>query len=184
MSVGNTLLLRGLWLAVAVALNKGAVVLEHPAMPIELYKPSIWRTAVILLLLRRPYSLFYPKMIQQWRFGAAGVKPTTLLCANVSLEAPLASCALDHVQKPSGQLIGRATDGSFRTAQAKEYPPALNKALAEAFSLSISRLPGCSNPVRLIDEEFSSKLAALSACVDHSHSALPDFQPEHAFALD
>lgn len=47
-SVGNTLLLRGLWLAVTVALHKGAVILEHPMMPLEPHKPSIWRTAMIL----------------------------------------------------------------------------------------------------------------------------------------
>ena len=56
LSVGNILLLRGLWLAVAVAMNRGAVILEHPAMPLEPHKPSIWHTALILLLLRRPFT--------------------------------------------------------------------------------------------------------------------------------
>ena len=53
-SVGNSLLLRGLWLAVVVALNCGAVVLEHPATRMESFKPSIWRIALVLLLLRKP----------------------------------------------------------------------------------------------------------------------------------
>ena len=99
-----------------------AVVLEHPAMPVEPHKPSIWRTAIVSLLSRRPFSLFYTRSIQQWRFGAVGVKPTTFLCANVSLDASLERYALVGVQKPSHQFIGIGADGSFRTASTKEYP--------------------------------------------------------------
>ena len=73
-SVGNTLLLRGLWLSVAVALHGAAAVLEHPAVPFELHKPSIWRAALVLLWLRRPNALFFQKTIQQWRYGSPGVK--------------------------------------------------------------------------------------------------------------
>ena len=51
-SVGNALLLKGIWLAVVVALSNGAVILEHPAVPYEAHKPSIWRTALVNLLLR------------------------------------------------------------------------------------------------------------------------------------
>ena len=77
-SVGNTLLLRGLWLSVAVALHGAAAVLEHPAVPFEL---------------------------QQWRYGSPGVKPTTFLCANVSMNDSLERCALTGIEKPSTPLM-------------------------------------------------------------------------------
>ena len=181
-SVGNTLLLRGLWLAVSVALHKGAVILEHPMMPLEQYKPSIWRTAVVLLLVRRPFNLFYTKSIRQWKFGAMGIKPTTFLCANVSLEPSLDKCALEGIEKPQCPLIGVQADGSFRTAGAKEYPSALNRAFADAFISSFSRLPGSLYPERVLEDPMGSELAVMCARLDSSRIQ-PDFQPEMAFPL-
>lgn len=68
-SVGNVLFLKGLWLATVVALHRGAVILEHPVVPFEDFKPSIWRTAVNLLM-RPPFSLFARATIHQWRYGS------------------------------------------------------------------------------------------------------------------
>lgn len=154
-SVGNTLLLRGLWLSVAVALHGGAAVLEHPAVPYELHKPSVWRAALVLLWLRRPNALFFQKAIQQWRYG---------------------SPALTGIEKPSTPLIGRSDDGTFRTSAAKEYPAALNQALAMAFlsGSSIRRLPRPACLERTVEEALGAELAQLSACLDGG-SYLPDF---------
>lgn len=179
LSVGNALLLRGLWLGLVVALNSGAVVLEHPAMPHEPCKPSIWRTALVLLLVRRPNAVFYLKSIQQWRFGSPGVKPTTFLCANLTLDESLAQFALGDVQKPSAPLIGLSSTGVFRTSAAKEYPSALNRALANAMFQRMCRHPGLNGPVRAHDDSFGQELAAMSACLDGG-DILPDFQPECA----
>ena len=52
LSVGTCLLLRGLWLCVPIALSGGAVLLEHPAPPMQMDRPSIFRTGNITLLLR------------------------------------------------------------------------------------------------------------------------------------
>ena len=49
--VGTLLLLRGLWLAVCVAFSGGSVVLEHPSMPVQPDRASIWRTAIVRTLL-------------------------------------------------------------------------------------------------------------------------------------
>jgi hypothetical protein len=183
-SVGNTLLLRGLWLSVAVALHGAAAVLEHPAVPFELHKPSIWRAALVLLWLRRPNALFFQKTIQQWRYGSPGVKPTTFLCANVSMNDSLERCALTGIEKPSTPLIGRSDDGTFRTSAAKEYPAALNQALAMAFlsGSSIRRLPRPACLERTVEEALGAELAQLSACPDGG-SYLPDFQPERVSPL-
>lgn len=183
-SVGNTLLLRGLWLSVAVALHGAAAVLEHPAVPFELHKPSIWRAALVLLWLRRPNALFFQKTIQQWRYGSPGVKPTTFLCANVSMNDSLERCALTGIEKPSTPLIGRSDDGTFRTSAAKEYPAALNQALAMAFlsGSSIRRLPRPACLERTVGEALGAELAQLSACPDGG-SYLPGFQPERVSPL-
>ena len=48
--VGNNLLLKGLLLCICVACGGGAVALEHPAPPLQIERPSIWRTALLKLL--------------------------------------------------------------------------------------------------------------------------------------
>jgi hypothetical protein len=83
-SVGNSLLLKGLQLCVCVAVGGGAAALEHPVPPFQLERPSIWRTAIIRLLCGAG-MLFRQYTFQQWKHGASGVKPTTLLYANVDL---------------------------------------------------------------------------------------------------
>ena len=42
LSVGNCLFLRGLWLCIPIALGGGAVLLEHPAPPLQMERPSIF----------------------------------------------------------------------------------------------------------------------------------------------
>lgn len=44
---GNVLMLRGLWLAVMVALARCRVLLEHPSAPKAEEQPSIWKTALV-----------------------------------------------------------------------------------------------------------------------------------------
>eukprot|EP00435_Cladocopium_sp_Y103_P018991 s2370_g4.t1 len=140
--IGNCLLFRGLWLAVCVALSNGAVVLEHPSAPYEDFKPSIWRTALVLLL----------------------------------------ACVLDGVQKPSAPLIGRsAATGQFYTAAAKEYPSALNKAIAMAFHTRISGLASLhrsSGPAASTVDAYGAELAAMCASTECG-TMMPDYQPHH-----
>lgn len=83
----------------------------------------------LLLCEQSPFRLVH---IEQWRFAAAAVKPTTLLTANLRLEAHLAAAELPAAVKPLTQLIGRAKSGEFNTAKAKEYPPRLCRAFASA----------------------------------------------------
>ena len=117
--IGNSLLLRGLWLCVPIALSSGAVILEHPAPPYQADRPSIWRTGIVNLLLREGW-LFRRHTFRQWRFGASGNKPTTLLYAHFRVPDALDLYVLDHLSMPEQSLIGRTIDGSFRTAAAKE----------------------------------------------------------------
>eukprot|EP00435_Cladocopium_sp_Y103_P019278 s2448_g4.t1 len=174
-SVGNVLLLKGLWIACMVALRRGAVALEHPVMPREDYKPSIWRSALIHLLLRRPGHLFSKVTIEQWRFGAVSPKPTSFLYANVDLAASLEAGTLEGISRPTQQLIGKsATDPStFNTAQAKEYPCALNKALAHGLLRGLHLFP----VPTAIDADPEGVEFANQAISSENGEMKPDYQP-------
>ena len=121
LTVGSLLLLRGLWLAIVVGLTGGGVILEHPAESPFPDRASIWRTAVFKTLLRF-FPAFYKVTFEQWPFGSAGVKPTTLLCANVDVPRWLEAHRDVTRVRPSQALIGRTATGEYRTAAAKEYP--------------------------------------------------------------
>ena len=45
------------------------------------------------------------------------------------------------VEKPDNPLIGVGSSGELKTAEAKEYPAALNRAFASAFMAKLSCLP-------------------------------------------
>ena len=177
LGVGNALLLRGIWLAVVVALSNGAVILEHPAVPYEEHKPSIWRTALVKLLLRRPFFLFSKITVQQWRFGSPGVKPTTFLYANLaSLPRELEAGQLANVVKPQTALIGVSNNGCFATSAAKEYPAALNRTFAAAIGTRLEANPAL-RCVRSMPDPIGSEFARLAATAERS-MWLPDYQPQ------
>eukprot|EP00435_Cladocopium_sp_Y103_P012062 s3609_g3.t1 len=173
-SIGNALLLKGLWIAWMVALRNGAVVLEHPAMPWEEFKPSIWRTALILLLVRRPGHLFSKLTIEQWRFGSCGIKPTTLLFANTNLGMEMTSGEIAGLSRPTNPLIGRNSKGEYKTSSAKEYPSALNRALACALLQGLHRFPPFAEEDIDI-EPLGSEFAQQAASSENSH-IMPDYQ--------
>jgi len=174
----NSLLLKGLQLCACVAIGGGAVALEHPAPPFQIERPSIWRTAIIKLLCGRDMPV-RQYTFKQWKHGALGVKPTTLLYANVVIPQTFAANEQHNLVKPVIQLIGRAEDGSFRTSAAKEYPPGMNRSFAESFWHRIQFRFQQHGP-STSTEEFPSlalELATTSASVDHGQKLMPDYQP-------
>ena len=176
--VGNSLLLKGLLLCASVACRGGAVALEHPAPPLQLDRPSIWRTAVLKLLCSNGMP-FRQYTFQQWKHGALGVKPTTLLFANAAIPRIFAANEQPNLKKPTTPLIGRAADGSFKTSVAKEYPAGMNHSFAESFWLQIEarfRQSQASGPATEIPE-LAQQLATISACVDRDRKIMPDYQP-------
>ena len=107
--------------------------MEHPAPPAELERPAIWRTGLILLLLREGW-LFRRYTFRQGHFGAHSAKPTTILYANCPIVEVLTKNAKPMDPSRIEMLIGRdATTGQFRASKAKEYPAELNRSFAEAF---------------------------------------------------
>ena len=124
-----------------------------------------------------PDALFYQKTIQQWKYDAIGITPTTFLYANLAMNASLDACTLPNLEKPTNPLIRRTGDGVFRTSAAKKYPMALNKALAMAFMSNINRLPVPMRAEQMLVEPLGAELAQLSSCLDGGRY-LPDYQPE------
>eukprot|EP00438_Fugacium_kawagutii_P023838 Skav212423 [mRNA] locus=scaffold202:148776:151259:+ [translate_table: standard] len=128
-----------LFFAIAVHLLQWAqgraAITEHPEPPDpERFPtaPSIWRLAVMAILDHLPANHSYS--IYQGYFGAASPKPTTLMGAHV--EDFRVTSVKHHVRKtlPPPLKMGRNGQGNaYATFQLKEYPAALNSALAEAF---------------------------------------------------
>ena len=172
--VGNVLLLKGILLACLVTISGGATFLEHPSMPFQDEISSIWRSGLLCLLHRPPHGPFKRVSAEQWRFGSCGVKPTTFLYSNSNLPRALEMCVDQTAKRPTAHLIGRNTDGSYRTAKAKEYPAQLNRAFAQAIFAAMTRwsmAPGAAEA-----ESFGKELARKSASIECGE-IFPDYQP-------
>ena len=73
------------------------------------------------------------------------------------------------------QLKGHAEDGSFRTAKCKVYPPALNRALADAvFEFTQHTFAGCT-----VDPEIASELLAFNHSDFVAHDQVQPYYYEH-----
>ena len=74
---GSHLMLNSLDIELRISLAGGGAIMEHPAMPDQPDYASIWRTPLHQsLVMQCPFrQLVY---IEQWRYGAASVKPTIL----------------------------------------------------------------------------------------------------------
>ena len=142
-------------------------------MPYDAELPSIWRSGILRLLLRGGVP-FRRVTIHQWRFGAAGVKPTMLLYSNGALPSALERCELNDVVKPDTPLLGRDAEGHFRTSKAKEYPSALSRAFALCFSDRMARLQLDNRPQEADPKLFD--FVALASCLDGG-CMMPDYQP-------
>ena len=75
-------------------------------------RASIWRTNMILFLLRNGW-LLRRHTFKQGRHGAVGPKPTTLLHANCPIIDVLEVLAQPMVRENLTPLIGRDGEGRF-----------------------------------------------------------------------
>ena len=157
-ATGNELLLFAIELLYALACSEGFGLIEHPKEPEEPTRPSIWHLEVMQLLSR--FSGVEIIDIAQGLLGASSPKPTRLPSLNLpDLKTHLRQ---HHVTPdlPKRSAIGRAADGTWRTAPLKEYPPALNRAFSHAFCSWFRRNPFCSNCI--VDPSFLAKCRAMT----------------------
>ena len=133
--MGSRLLLHSARIEVLTALGGGGSAMEHPAPRNDAAVPSSWSSPA---LLRYTTQLEAKKhYIEQYKYGATGVKPTVLRSLNLARFHRLRDFEDPSAQRPAQGLKGIDEQGSWRTAHAKEYPPELNKGLAVGILASL-----------------------------------------------
>ncbi len=87
------------------------------------------------------------------------------------------NCLREHQlweRPPPTTSTGLDSSGCFKTSRLKEYPPALSKAIAEAFVDAINAI--AVEPSLRVSDEFKARCAVLQ-CKDYGHTFGPDFAP-------
>ena len=179
-AVGSAFFMQCVW-ALCVHVAKGGMfIAEHPAMPLDPTRPSIWTSPMIQLLLQLPdLKLFH---VAQFRWGAEAVKPTGLLVWSLPFfHRDLHSEVLRDVVKPTAAAIGKDDSGQFKTAKHKEYPMQFCRALAKTLAQQFSRLVNRRQlgPIVPHDpalDEWISSAATASNTIRSGANWLPDFQ--------
>ena len=156
-AVGNELLLFSLELLMSLAISEGCGAIEHPGEPTDIDKPSIWRLAFVQMLLQLPG--FQVVDFAQGLLGAPTPKPTRLLTLNLSTLPSRIHAHRLCPDLPRRAAIGRLDSGQWATTGLKEYPPALNKALGEAFAFHL-RCTECSAEAP-IDAQFLDRCRSM-----------------------
>ena len=167
---GSTLLLYMLEAFIMVALAGGAALLEHPAEPEESTLVTLWRLALVAVIEELPGVTRH--RLKQGCMGSESSKPTDLLCANLhTLPSRLRECQLRD--GPLGtSSIGINADGTYKTGKLKEYPPALNRAMALAFADAICGIE-CATEVE-VPADFQHRCGRL-ICSEFGANFGPDF---------
>lgn len=136
-TIGNALLTVSLLMACAMVKVGGHGVLEHPAEPDAPELATIWRLPIVLALMQAPGVCRH--RVAQGLYGAPSRKPTDLLVINMpTLPMAFRDWRL-RADPPKGASIGLTEEGAWKTSILKEYPPAMCRALAQAFRSSIDQ---------------------------------------------
>ena len=163
---GNVLLLFILEAFCLTALTGGAAIVEHPAEPTREGCATIWRLAITPFLLQLP-GVGRLRVIQGL-LGSESPKPTDLMHVGLpSLEDKVKAHA---VFPPTHKVsIGRDEFGRFNTTRLKEYPPALTRAMAQAFAEAIEEMA--------VDHEFTQARLGVEALIkaEYGDALGPDF---------
>lgn len=183
MRVGSKLYIHNTLIDLQVVQHGGFALLEHPADPQEDPKPSTWQSQ-----LHKVYAYALPGTIpiriDQWKFGASSVKPTVIrsMGGDSQTKFDLLRHQDHQLPRPSTVLKGVDERGQFRTAEAKEYPTLLSKALATTLLQEIARgvksrpLHGIPSVLLGTDFDWLAQIARNSSCIKANAVWLPDYQ--------
>eukprot|EP00438_Fugacium_kawagutii_P033167 Skav231895 [mRNA] locus=scaffold960:54432:56540:+ [translate_table: standard] len=179
LQVSNFLLYVALRLLLAAAVFQTAATIEHPREPKRPERASIWRLPWLSRLMRSQRLTRH--LVWQARFGASSPKPTHLGVTSLpSFQKDMNRFAI-HVDWTALQTLqGKATDGSWLTAKAKEYPALMNKGLAYAH---VMHLKYRVDQAEISDSNFAGLDAQFQALykgdVDLDTQAIhPDYRPK------
>jgi len=184
MVIGSRLFMHSIIAEVSLVLAGACSLMEHPAEHQDEARASVWRTQC-----HREWVMKLPDAwqhrIEQWQYGAAGVKPTTLRALNMGpphiVHQVLQTNRDPLALRPCNPLRGRTADGSFRTAAAKEYPVGLCRTLVlatlESLKYKISQFGTCTAADLSASESVWLNSLYMKACsASLSGKFLPDFQ--------
>ena len=120
-----------------LALVQACGALEHPDLPEEPDRPSIWKLSIMQWLQSLPGMTTFS--ISQGLLGAPTPKPTKLLVLNMT--GLMGELRKHHLSPdlPRRAAIGVDESGAWRTSVLKEYPPAMSRALAASFVHCLNR---------------------------------------------
>lgn len=157
--IGNDLLHFSLDMMLRLYFSQGCGMLEHPDMPEEPYKPSIWRLPIMELF--RALWGFEEISFGQGLLGAPSPKPTRLLTLN--LQTMRSNLRSHHITKdpPKKASIGKMEDGSWCTGYLKEYPPSMCRALGVEFMSWFQNQP--LDPTLVTDHAFLAQCRKMNA---------------------
>ena len=182
--IGSRLFMHSIIAEVSLVLAGACSLMEHPAEHQDEERASVWRTQC-----HREWVMKLPDAwqhrIEQWHYGAVGVKPTTLRALNMGpphiVHQVLQTNRDPLALRPCNPLRGRTDDGSFRTAAAKEYPVGLCRTLVlatlESLKYKISQFGTCTAADLSASESVWLNSLYMKACnASLSGKFLPDFQ--------
>ena len=183
--IGSRLMVNSLHLDVVVTSRGGTSLMEHPDRPGDPSYASSWRTDLHLNVIQAlPDACEHH--IQQWRYGAASVKPTLLRALGHKPHVTrrvLRLFELANATYPTQQLGGKNELGEFRTAAAKEYPEQLCKCIVAIVVEDVTRRLGlkqfCVIPSQRLE---APELQWLHGMIEAGSEItrqqwLPDYQP-------
>eukprot|EP00438_Fugacium_kawagutii_P022407 Skav209128 [mRNA] locus=scaffold682:167178:169124:- [translate_table: standard] len=135
-ATANFLLFVAVRLLTISALSGVPGIMEHPKPSRSSERASIWRLPWITKMCEA--RLLRIHLVMQARYGATALKPTFFATCNIQCFPAIAAKHARAVQWDQlEKLEGKRTDGSWKTASAKEYPGDLNKVLAHCHVLSV-----------------------------------------------
>ena len=137
-------------------------IVEHPKEPKLRSRASIWRLPWLQMMEKLGYMKRYE--IWQAEFGGLSAKPTHL---GVFHAPDFQEIMNRHRSMPDWssliQLGGRDSQGAWKTASAKEYPPTLNRVLADVHLTSWLRRTGSSSSQAQLPTQIHDEFSQLYA---------------------
>ena len=182
-AMGTQLLTNSWAIETAAVMQGAAAIMEHPWEGDQEDHASVWKTAA-----HQQWIMALPNAhrhyIQQYLYGAKGVKPTCLRAINLGapsiMDKILEEGAEPWRTRPTTQLAGRTESGAFRTAAAKEYSSALCRTMVVALVKGLrirSCTEGCKGATACSATDHEWLLAAWRASAEYTRTSyLPDYQ--------
>ena len=169
-SLGSLLLGVTFRLFLQALLCGATAIVEHPAEPEDdVTLPSIWRLTVVRFFLR--FSNCCKVRILQGRYGGRAPKATDLLLANCGEDPERFFFQERTTALPKGGFIGKTSEGTWRTAILKEYPPDLCKAFAKLFD----QQHAFAEDTEALPQWFADAVTKLTADFNEQAGMGPDF---------